>query len=150
QLISDYSELPAKLKLVEKPTPKPAHGDVLIKVAASPVHPSDLTFLRGLYGIKKPLPVIPGFEGSGVVVAGKGLPGSLYIGRKVSFASGDDGAWAEYTVAPAMQTIPLLGGISLEQGATLFVNPLTALTLVTIARSEGHSAIIQTAAASTL
>jgi NADPH:quinone reductase len=148
--VADYTELPSKLKLVEIPTPSPAPGVVLIQVAASPVHPSDLMFLKGLYGLHRPFPVTPGFEGSGIVVAGKGLPGNLYIGRKVAFASGDSGAWSEYTVAPSMQVIPLLGDITLTTGAMLFVNPLTALALMDIARSEHHAAIIQTAAGSAL
>src|SRR5262245_37480913 len=49
-------------------------GEVLVRFFASPINPSDLMFIRGLYGFKKPLPAVPGFEGSGTVVeAGAGM-----------------------------------------------------------------------------
>jgi len=54
--------------------PRPGSGEVLVRVFASPINPSDLMFTRGLYGFKKPLPAVPGFEGSGTIVeAGRGL-----------------------------------------------------------------------------
>src|SRR5438270_6783538 len=72
--IKDYDGKPESITVAEVPVPRPGHGEVLVRVFASPVNPSDLMFLQGLYGFKKPLPTIPGFEGSGTVVeAGAGL-----------------------------------------------------------------------------
>ena len=67
--IRDYEGKPESLAVVEIPVPRPGPGEVLIRMFASPVNPSDLTFIRGLYGFKKALPAMPGFEGSGTVVA---------------------------------------------------------------------------------
>lgn len=55
------------LTVAEIPVPRPGPGEVLVKVHASPVNPSDLMFIQGLYGFRKPLPATPGFEGSGTV-----------------------------------------------------------------------------------
>src|SRR3712207_2017301 len=72
------------LAVVEKPVPAPGAGEVLVRIAAAPVNPSDLMFLRGLYGVKKRLPVVPGFEASGrVVAAGGGLLARYLAGRRV-------------------------------------------------------------------
>lgn len=144
---------PDSLALIEKPVPQPNQGEVLVRVAASPVNPSDLMFLRGLYGQKKNLPVVPGFEGSGEVVAvGGGLSARLLRGRRVACAAppGGDGMWAEYVRTPAALCIPLRKQTSLEQAATMIVNPLTAWALMSIARRGRHPAVVQTAAASAL
>jgi NADPH:quinone reductase-like Zn-dependent oxidoreductase len=54
--------------------PRPGPDEVLVRVFASPINPSDLMFVQGLYGLKKPLPAVPGFEGGGTVVqAGTGM-----------------------------------------------------------------------------
>ncbi len=64
----------AEPKVIHIPVPQPGPGEVLVKMYASPINPSDLAFLAGGYGIKKPFPVIPGFEGSGTVIAaGNGI-----------------------------------------------------------------------------
>ncbi len=141
------------LALIEKPVPRPNRGEVLVRVGAAPVNPSDLMFLRGLYGQKKKLPIVPGFEGSGEVVAvGGGLPARLMMGRRVACAAppGGDGTWAEYMTTSAGLCIPLRKQTSLEQGATMIVNPMTAWALVSIAQRGRHRAIVQTAAASAL
>ena len=56
----------------EVPIPVPGNGEVLVKIEAAPINPSDLAFLMGLYSIDKPLPAIPGFEGSGTVISSGG------------------------------------------------------------------------------
>jgi NADPH:quinone reductase-like Zn-dependent oxidoreductase len=122
-------------------------------MAASPINPSDLKFMVGEYGVRKALPVVPGFEGSGTVVAaGAGLVARLRMGRRVACMAPEtgDGAWAEYMVAPAKRCIPLLGSVTLEQGATMVVNPWTAWALLDTARRRGHRAAVHTAAASSL
>ncbi len=138
------------LAVREIPVPRPAAGQVLIRVAASPINPSDLRFLSGPPAGSTGA-IVPGLEGSGTVVsAAAGLIPRLLVGRRVAFASAQGGAWAEYAVAPATRCIPLGKNVSLEQGATLIVNPLTALAFFDIARRGGHTAIVNTAAASAL
>ncbi len=69
-----YGGEPESLRIVEKSVPRPGSGQVVIRMAAALINPSDLMFVRGLYGFKKKLPVVPGFEGSvTVVAAGSGL-----------------------------------------------------------------------------
>ena len=139
------------LRLEQRPTPQPGPGEVLIKVAASPINPSDLMFIEGLYGFQKPTPIVPGFEGSGrVVAAGPGLIGRFVLGKKVACVSQKegDGVWMEYLLTKANNALPLAKGVSLEQGAMAVVNPLTAVALLEIAKKGGHQTVINTAAAS--
>ncbi|MGD8667205.1 MAG: zinc-binding dehydrogenase, partial [Desulfobacterales bacterium] len=141
------------LRVVRKPTPRPGPGQVLVRIEAAPCNPSDLVFMQGLYGVKKPLPAVPGWEGAGTVVAsGGGLMGKWLTGRRVACGgqSDADGTWAEYYIADVKSCVPLRKGISSEQGATLIINPLTAWAMVDTAQKGGHRAIVQTAAASQL
>jgi NADPH:quinone reductase-like Zn-dependent oxidoreductase len=123
-----------------------------VQIAAAPVNPSDLMFVRGTYGIRKTLPTIPGFEGSGTVVAHGGDPwGRALMGARVACGTpGGDGTWAEYVLVPAQACLPLLPHVDSARGAMLIVNPLTAWALVDTSRRYGHRAIVQTAAASQL
>ena len=142
---------PAALEVVDKPVPVPGPGQVLVKVEAAPVNPSDLTFLRGRYGFTRPLPTVPGFEASGRVVAGSGGYARALQGRRVACGvqRQGDGAWAEYILVDARGAcVPLLPGVTLEQGATLLINPFTALALVEQAQEGRHPAVVQTAAGS--
>ena len=144
--------------VAEIPVPKPGNGEVLVKMFASPINPSDLAFLAGGYGIKKPFPVVPGFEGSGIVVsAGKGILPKLWMGKNVACAASPkyNGCWAEYMVTTAASCVPLSKSISLEQGSMMFVNPMTALAFFEIYKNLPNPgkklrAIINTAAASAL
>lgn len=141
------------LKVATKPVPQPDPGQVLIRIEAAPCNPSDLVFLQGLYGIRKTLPAIPGWEGAGTVVSsGGGILGRWLKGKRVACGSlsDSDGTWAEYVVVDAKTCVPLGSKITLEQGATMLVNPLTALALVETARKKGHKAIVQSAASSQL
>jgi len=140
------------LRVVTRPLPELRGTDVLVRVRAAPVNPSDLLFLKGLYGVKKPLPAVPGWEGSGVVVAAKGIPARALLGRRVAIGitGDDDGTWAEYVRVPLAQCVPLLPSTTDEQGAMLIVNPLTAYAMLDLARDGGHAAAVQTAAASSL
>src|SRR5271166_5299480 len=121
-------------------------------MAASPINPSDLASLQGLYGAKRALPMVPGIEGCGTVVrTGPGLLARRLLGKRVACAAGaGDGAWAEYMVAPALQCSPLPASVSDEQGAMRIVNPYTAWAHLKIARQAGARTIVQTAAASAL
>jgi NADPH2:quinone reductase len=141
------------LRVAQLPLPQPGPGQVLVRVAASPINPSDLMFLNGDYGFRRPLPTVPGFEGAGTVVAsGGGLVGRFMNGRRVACVSQaeGDGVWAEYVLASSRMVLPLSRGVDLEQGAMSVVNPLTAVAFQDIARSTGQRAILQTAAASAL
>jgi len=148
----------AKPAIAEIPVPQPGKGEVLIKMYASPINPSDLSFMAGGYGIKKPYPVVPGFEGSGTVVAaGKGILPKLWMGKNVACAASPkyNGCWAEYMVTTSTSCVPLSKEISLEQGAMMFVNPMTALAFFDIYKKLSNPtkklrAIINTAAASAL
>jgi NADPH:quinone reductase len=142
----------ASLALEDRPTPQPGKGEVLVRMAASPINPSDLASLQGLYGVPKALPVVPGIEGSGTVVrAGSGYLARRLLGKRVACAAGaGDGAWAEYMVAPALQCSPLPASVDDEQGAMRIVNPYTAWAHLQIARQAGGGAIVETAAASAL
>ncbi len=149
----EHDHLQEALALVEKPCPRPGKDEVLVRITATPINPSDLMFLRGLYGVRRPLPTVPGIEGSGtVVVAGSGLWARALLGRRVAcaVAGSGDGTWSEYTVVPVTGCFPLNKNISNFQGAMMLVNPMTAWALVDLARRGGHHAMVQTAAASAL
>ena len=148
-----YDGKPGSVRVDEIPVPRPGPGEVLVKMAAAPVNPSDVMFTRGLYGFTKETPCIAGFEGSGEVVAsGGGLYGSWLIGKRVTCGAPEDrdGAWAEYMVTSPTMCVPLPKGVNAEQGAMLLVNPLTAMALLDSAKRGGHRAAIHTAAASAL
>jgi NADPH:quinone reductase-like Zn-dependent oxidoreductase len=143
---------PRALSLQEHSMPQPDKGQVLVKIAAAPINPSDLMFLEGKYGIKRDLPTIPGFEGSGVVVAaGQGVYPRALVGRRVACAAAESGGtWADYIVTSALTCVPLGPHINIAQGSMLLVNPLTAWALLQIARRDKAQAVVQTAAASAL
>jgi NADPH:quinone reductase len=151
-VLDSYTGVDA-LRIERRAVPKPGPNEVLVKVSATPINPSDLAFLEGLYGFKKPTPVVPGFEGAGTVVsAGSGMMGKYLNGKRVACISQEsgDGVWAEYIVTSASLAFPLDASVSLEQGAMSVVNPLTALAFLTIAKERRQKAILQTAGASTL
>lgn len=151
--LNSYERTDDSLRVVERSVPQPRMGQVLVRIAASPVNPSDLMFLRGLYGQKKSLPVVPGFEASGeVVAAGGGLLARYLSGKRVACAApfDGDGTWAEYMLTQASLCIPLLKRTDTEQAASLIVNPFSAWALLEEARRAGARAVTQTAAAGAL
>src|SRR4051794_7340700 len=167
--ISSSGEL--RLRLAESDMPELAGSEVLIAVEASPINPSDLGVLLGavdpgalssdgpdlvaavpggalpLYRdrLDKPLPV--GNEGAGTVVAA-GPEAAAMVGRRVATFGGS--MWADYRVADAGAVVELPDDVSTVEGAALFINPLTALSMAETMRAEGHSALVHTAAASNL
>jgi NADPH:quinone reductase len=141
------------LEIVDRITPKPKPGQILVKMAAAPINPSDVLFIQGLYGLNKPLPIVPGLEGSGLVVAaGKGFLAKQLIGRRVACSGlgSGDGTWGEYVVLDATGCIAVSADVSDEQAASMFVNPWTAIALSEVARKGRHPAIVLTAGASQL
>ncbi len=156
-LLEQYNEhLPTaigSLKVVERPLPALRRGQVLVKIQAAPCNPSDLLLLQAKYGSLKTLPSVPGWEGTGQVVAnGGGLLGSWLKGKRVACALNDDrdGTWAEYFVANATDCIPLDGRLPVDQAASLIINPLSAVGLLDTAVRGGHRAAVHTAGASQL
>jgi NADPH:quinone reductase len=153
EYLEDVVEAIKGLTIAERPVPKLRRGQVLVKIAAAPCNPSDLLLLQGKYGVLKKLPTVPGWEGAGVVVdSGGGLLARWLKGKRVACAlrSDRDGTWAEYFVANADNCIPLAAKLPIEQGASLIVNPLTAMGLLQTARRAGHRAAVHTAGASQL
>jgi NADPH:quinone reductase-like Zn-dependent oxidoreductase len=136
------------MKVVEKDSPKLLKGEVLIKIQAAPINPSDIAFLRGGYNITKTLPAIPGFEGTGLIAAvGNDIDEKL-IGKRVSFFSQEDegGTWAEFVTVKLQGCLFVSDELPVGQAACLFVNPLTAYALFDHVVTNGHNAIIQSAA----
>jgi NADPH:quinone reductase len=147
----DLSVALEQISVRTRPVPTPKRGQVLVRIEAAPCNPSDELFLRGMYGIRKPLPAVPGWEGAGTVVkSGGGIYANRLVGKRVACGgqSQADGTWAEYYLCDALSCVPLPEQVSVEQGATLLVNPLTALSLRDLAKLGRHKAIVQTAAAS--
>ncbi len=82
----------APLTVGQLPLFPPGPGHVLVRMAAAPINPSDLGFIRGDYSFQKPFPVVPGFEGSGTVVTvGTGLLPRLWLGRRVTCSAPSGG-----------------------------------------------------------
>lgn len=136
------------------PVPRPGAGQVLVRMAASTINPSDVSFLsrHGTYGGHK-FPAVPGIEGSGTVVAaGSGLLPRFLKGKHVACSKPPtgNGTWAEYMLTKASLCVPLGKAVSLEDGATLVVNPMTALIFFEIIKEGRHAAFVNTAAASQL
>jgi NADPH:quinone reductase len=166
-----------ELSLLAVPISEPQPNEVVIRIEASPINPSDLGLLfagadmgtakvcgpvdnpvvtasipaaamRGLaHRVGKSIPV--GNEGAGTVVrAGSSAGAQALAGRTVAVAGG--AMYAQYRCIDAAQCLELPAGTPATAGASSFVNPLTALGMVETMRREGHSAIVHTAAASNL
>jgi len=166
-----------ELSLLDVPVPTPGPNEVLVRVEAAPINPSDLGVLipgadmttatvegapdrpvvtaslgagalAGLSArIDKPLPV--GNEGAGTVVAaGQSSAAQALLGKTVGIAGG--GMYTQYRVVDAAACLVLPSGATAKDGASSFVNPLTALGMLETMRREGHSGLVHTAAASNL
>jgi NADPH:quinone reductase-like Zn-dependent oxidoreductase len=131
--------------------PEPRRGEVLVKIAASPVNPSDLARIRNL-STGDLMSFIPGLEGSGTVVkAGEGQLPRLWLGKRVACSAGaSGGTWAEFMVTSASHCFPLPAGISDEQGSMMLVNPMTAVAFFDTIVKDKHTAIVNSAAAGAL
>src|SRR5260370_40167491 len=97
-----YDAKPESMAVTRIPVPRPGPGEVLVRMAAAPINPSDVTFISGLYGVKKPLPAGSGLEGSGTVVApGGGVVARVGMGegraRQRAGAQNREGNLDEYT-----------------------------------------------------
>ncbi|MFO1218296.1 MAG: alcohol dehydrogenase catalytic domain-containing protein [Burkholderiaceae bacterium] len=145
--VDDLAQL---LALRRIPVPSPGPGQVLVKVAMSPVNPSDLLFVQGRYGLPRVPGAVAGFEGTGIVVAGGDAATSALVGQRVSFLAGASGAWAEYALTDAASCAASADELRDEDGAALLVNPLTAIAMIELTAAAGARALVLTAAASEL
>ena len=117
------------LEVVELPDPPaPGPGEVLVDFVAAPINPSDLYTIQGTYGIKPPLPAVPGFEGIGAVAAvGPGVT-HLAPGQRVLLVTAP-GTWRSRVVLEAAALFPLPPGDDLQL-AMLGANPPTAILML--------------------
>ena len=161
------------VELAEHDVPAPTGSQVVIRVEAAPINPSDLgllfgpadiasaTFTPGKIVARMPDPAVRamqarhgmampvGNEGAGTVVAaGEAAEAQALMGKRVTCFPG--GMYAKYALADARMCLVLPDNVSAEQGASAFVNPLTALSFTETMRHHGHSALVHTAAASNL
>jgi NADPH:quinone reductase-like Zn-dependent oxidoreductase len=174
-LIKKSGEL--ELSLASVPIPEPGPDEVLVRVEASPINPSDLGLLVGAADMStaktsgtgdaavvtakvpdgamkamagrldESMPV--GNEGAGVVVkAGSSDAAQALLGKTVAMIGG--AMYAQYRCLRAKDVLPLPPGTTPAEGASCFVNPLTSLGMVETMRREGHKALVHTAAASNL
>ena len=166
-----------ELRLAKIEVPKPADDEVLVRIEASPINPSDLGLLFGLADMStarqsgtaddpvitadipekmlkalaarvgQPMPV--GNEGGGVVVeAGASDEAQALLGKTVGVLGG--AMYTQYRVIKAKQCLAMHEGVTPAESASCFVNPLTALAMVETMKMEGFTALCHTAAASNL
>ena len=149
---TSHTSFSSLLKLQERPLPRLKFGEVLVRVEAAPVNPSDQLFVQGKYGFQPQTGDVPGFEGCGTVLAANVGPYGWWLrGKRVSFGGQDgNGSWAQYAVLSAFTCIPVDRKLPTEAAATLIVNPMTAFGLLAQARRHGTQAIVVNAAGSAL
>jgi len=141
-----------KLVIESVPIPEPGPGEVLVKMAASPINPSDLANIAGSY-LAKSWPLTPGLEGSGTIVkAGSGVLPRMRLGKRVACSPNhaEEGTWAEYMKTSVLKTVPIPENVDLDQGSMMLVNPMTAMAFIRMAMEGRHTAIVNNAAASSL
>jgi NADPH:quinone reductase len=173
--VQDSGELVLSLATVTTPAPK--DDEVIVRVQATPINPSDIGLLFGpadmstaVYSGTATHPVVTaripaaamkgmagrmneampvGNEGAGVVVAaGASKEAQALMGKTVALLGG--AMYAQFRCVKAAQCLPLAEGTTAAEGASCFVNPLTALGMVETMKMEGHTALVHTAAASNL
>ena len=122
-----FGEPAQVLTFKDLPAPQLQAGEVRVRMLASPINPSDLMTIRGIYGIRPRLPAVPGYEGVGIVEESRaGLFGSYLRGKRVAVLNSSTGNWQEQVCVSVKSVIPVPAALSLEQAATFFINPATA------------------------
>src|SRR5262249_7861656 len=114
---------------------------------ASPIGPADLLLVRGEYGVRPKLPATPGYEGVGIVEAGRGLLGRMRVGHRVALINEGGGTWQEKVVVSALRVVPIAKHVPDDQAATFFINPATSLILTRyVLKVPPRAWLLQTAA----
>jgi NADPH:quinone reductase-like Zn-dependent oxidoreductase len=117
--------------LVDRPQPEPGDGQVLVKLHAASINPSDLRLMRGLYGVRPQVPAPLGVEGSGQVIeAGTGVDRDLLGRRVMIIPNHTHGTWAESAVIGAGDVVAVSAEADPLQLAMAGVNPVTAMLLL--------------------
>jgi NADPH:quinone reductase-like Zn-dependent oxidoreductase len=175
ELRSLVSDGKLELSLVDVELTPPGPGEVIVRIEAAPLNPSDLGLLTGPADLatldqggttdrpvltaeipEQRMPMVRarlnesmpvGNEGAGTVVAA-GDGAEELIGKTVAVIGG--GMYTQYRKARLSDLLPFPDGVTAREGASAFVNPLTALAMVETMRAEGHTALVHTAAASNL
>ncbi|NVJ86087.1 MAG: zinc-dependent alcohol dehydrogenase family protein [Algoriphagus sp.] len=133
------------LELRESEIPTPKENEVLIRVTARNINPSDLMFIQGMYGITPKLPSSAGFEGSGIIEKGD-VSGRFAKGMRVMFTA--IGTWREYVAVPAGGVIPVPQNMPDEIACQAFVNPMTAYGMLEKSGLQENDWLLITAGAS--
>ncbi len=151
RVVFDQFGAPADVLRVEDvPPPVPGPGEVLVRLRARPINPSDLHTVHGSYGVRPKLPATPGYEGVGIVEAVGANVTGVAVGQRV-IPRGVAGTWQEQVVAKAANLIPVPEGVRDEHAAQFIVNPLTAwIMIVEELGVQPGEWLLQTAAGSTL
>lgn len=128
ELIFEETGMPEEvLKIRETDRPIPKSHEILVKVTARNINPSDIMFIRGMYGINPVLPSSAGFEACGVVERGDEA-GKFEKGTRVMFTT--IGTWREFVTVPAAVAIPVPEQMHDEIACQAFVNPMTAFGMI--------------------
>lgn len=145
-VVADPAGGPENLKYLDVAQPQPGKGEVLIKLASIGVNFIDVYFRQGLYKAPE-TPIRLGNEGAGTVTAvGEGVTG-FHTGQRVAYAM-SRGSYAEYAAVPQQFVAPLPDSISLDQGAAVMLQGMTAhyLTRSTFPLQTGQTCLVHAAA----
>ena len=113
------------LRVTQADVPELRSGELLVKMLARPINPSDLIPIRGNYAHRIQPPAVPGYEGVGIVVDAGDAANRDMIGKRVLPLRGE-GTWQEYVRVPAETTIEVPAALGDEVAAQAYINPLTA------------------------
>lgn len=113
------------LEVRTKEVPRPGPGELLVQMIACPINPSDLIPISGAYAHRIALPMVPGYEGVGIVREVGPHVSSVWLGQRVLALRGE-GTWQDYIRIPAELAITVPKAISNGIAAQLYINPITA------------------------
>ena len=144
---------PLEVSAKEVPVPTPKAGQLLVRVDAAPINPSDQYFMAGAYNPAQipPTPYTVGFEGAGTVVeVGEGVEKERWINKKLAFIH--PGTWTEYIVFAETYPMKVVMSdkINPVDVASFWINPMTVMNMYDIARKAGVTAVAHNAGASSL
>jgi NADPH:quinone reductase-like Zn-dependent oxidoreductase len=146
ELIFETTGLPQDVLLLrEAAMPEPKAHEVLIQITVRNINPSDLMFVRGMYGIVPKLPSSAGFEASGIVIKSDEA-GKIPVGTRVMFTA--IGTWKTHIAVPAAMVIPVPDAMPDEIACQAFVNPITAYAMIQQSGLKAGEWLLITAGAS--